>query len=59
MLDQLIGLKRQGYQIFDSVSTLQGLKRNTWRCHDWLTEPGIESALVKAARKFETTNFAN
>ena len=36
VLEQLIDLKKQGYPILDSVSTLQGLKKNTWRCHDWL-----------------------
>jgi MoaA/NifB/PqqE/SkfB family radical SAM enzyme len=35
-LDQLIKLKRQGYPIFDSISTLEDLKKNTWKCHDWL-----------------------
>lgn len=36
VLDQLIDLKKQGYPILDSISALQGLKENTWRCHDWL-----------------------
>lgn len=36
VLNQLIALKKQGYPILDSVSTLEGLKKNTWRCHDWL-----------------------
>jgi MoaA/NifB/PqqE/SkfB family radical SAM enzyme len=36
VLNQLIDLKKQGYRIFDSVSTLKGLKKNTWKCHDWL-----------------------
>lgn len=36
VLDQLIKLKMQGYPIFDSFSTLEGLKKNTWKCHDWL-----------------------
>jgi len=36
VLDQLIALKKQGYPILDSVATLEGLKKNTWRCHDWL-----------------------
>lgn len=36
VLDQLIELKRQGYPLFDSIDTLNDLKRNTWRCHDWL-----------------------
>jgi len=36
VLNRLIDLKRQGYPIFDSISTLNGLKKNTWKCHDWL-----------------------
>jgi len=36
VLDQLIGFKKQGYPIFDSIATLEALKQNTWKCHDWL-----------------------
>jgi len=36
VLDQLIRLKRQGYPILDSYATLEALKDNSWRCHDWL-----------------------
>lgn len=36
VLDRLIQLKSQGSAIYNSSSTLEGLKRNTWRCHDWL-----------------------
>ena len=36
VLNQLIKLKSQGYPIFDSISTLEDLKENTWKCHDWL-----------------------
>ncbi len=36
VLDQLIKMKRQGYPLFDSIATLNDLKHNTWRCHDWL-----------------------
>ncbi len=36
VLNQLIWLKKQGYPIFDSIATLEGLKQNTWKCHDWL-----------------------
>ena len=36
VLNQLIELKRKGYPIFNSVATLEGLKKNTWKCHDWL-----------------------
>ncbi len=35
-LDELIRLKREGYNILDSIRALQALKKNTWRCHDWL-----------------------
>ena len=36
VLNQLIKMKRKGYPILDSISTLEGLKKNTWLCHDWL-----------------------
>jgi len=36
VLNQLIELKQQGYPIFNSTATLEGLKKNTWKCHDWL-----------------------
>ncbi|MCU0644357.1 MAG: radical SAM protein [bacterium] len=36
VLNQLIELKRNGYPIFNSIATLEGLKKNTWKCHDWL-----------------------
>jgi len=36
VLNQLISLKKRGYPIFNSVSTLEGLKQNSWKCHDWL-----------------------
>ena len=36
VLDELIQLKQEGYNILDSVDALQALKRNSWRCHDWL-----------------------
>jgi len=36
VLDQLIELKREGYPIADSVSTLQALRDNRWRCFSWL-----------------------
>ena len=35
-LNQLIELKRTGFPIFNSIATLEGLKKNTWKCHDWL-----------------------
>jgi MoaA/NifB/PqqE/SkfB family radical SAM enzyme len=36
VLDKLIALKRDGIPILDSFSALEKLKRNTWKCHDWL-----------------------
>lgn len=36
VLNRLIELKRNGYPIFNSITTLEGLKNNTWTCHDWL-----------------------
>jgi len=36
VLEDLIKLKHQGYPIFNSASALDGLKQNTWKCHDWL-----------------------
>ncbi len=36
VLDELIRLKRAGYPLLDSVTALERLKDNTWRCHPWL-----------------------
>lgn len=36
MLDELIQLKKEGYNSLDSIDALQTLNRNTWRFHDWL-----------------------
>jgi len=36
VLEQLISLKKAGYPLLDTISTLQALKHNTWRCHPWL-----------------------
>jgi len=36
VLEKLIGLKKNGYPILDSISVLEALKDNQWRCHDWL-----------------------
>jgi MoaA/NifB/PqqE/SkfB family radical SAM enzyme len=36
VLDRLIGLKREGYLVLDSVAALEHLKENSWRCHPWL-----------------------
>lgn len=36
VLNQLIGLKKQGYPVLDSYATLNDLKYNNWHCHSWL-----------------------
>jgi len=36
VLEQLIELKKQGYPLLDSLPVLEALKKNTWKCHDWL-----------------------
>jgi MoaA/NifB/PqqE/SkfB family radical SAM enzyme len=36
VLDQLIELKRKNFPLLNSFSTLEGLKKNQWRCHPWL-----------------------
>ncbi|NLE75230.1 MAG: radical SAM protein [Chloroflexi bacterium] len=36
VLDALLDLKRQGYPIMNSAGTLQRMRTNAWRCHDWL-----------------------
>ena len=38
LLTEIIQLKRQGFPILNSVSALQALKRNTWRCDDRLID---------------------
>ncbi|MCX7769994.1 MAG: DUF3463 domain-containing protein [Proteobacteria bacterium] len=36
IIDKLINLKKQGYPISDSYSTLNAMKDNSWICHDWM-----------------------
>lgn len=36
ILDRLIKLKREGYPIMDTYKTLEAMKDNSWRCHDWM-----------------------
>ncbi len=36
VLDSLISLKSDGYPVAVSYSCLEALKRNTWKCHDFL-----------------------
>lgn len=36
VLSELLGLKRQGYPILNSVPCLEALRNNSWRCEDWM-----------------------
>lgn len=36
VLSELLGLKRQGYPILNSVTCLEALRNNSWRCEDWM-----------------------
>ncbi len=36
VLNRLAALKERGYPILASRKTLEALKDNSWRCHDWL-----------------------
>lgn len=36
VLTALIRLKREGYPVLDSLSTLRALQDNRWQCHPWL-----------------------
>lgn len=36
VLERLIKLKNEGYPITDSVSALEALKENKWRCEPWM-----------------------
>jgi MoaA/NifB/PqqE/SkfB family radical SAM enzyme len=36
VLEQLILLKNKGFRLLNSVTTLEALKENTWKCHPWL-----------------------
>lgn len=38
LLDKMIDLKRDGFPILNSTVSLKALKRNTWRCADWLVD---------------------
>lgn len=37
-LEEVIALKKSGFRVLNSVSSLNALKRNTWRCRDWLID---------------------
>ena len=32
----LLSLKRDGYPVFDSVTCLEAMRHNSWRCEDWM-----------------------
>jgi len=38
LLEQIICMKKNGYPILNSVAALHALKRNQWRCLDWLVD---------------------
>lgn len=38
LIAQVIDLKKQGYPILNSIPALNALRRNTWRCYDWLLD---------------------
>jgi hypothetical protein len=31
-------MKRSGYPVLNSIPSLEALKRNTWRCRDWMVD---------------------
>jgi MoaA/NifB/PqqE/SkfB family radical SAM enzyme len=38
LLDEIIRLKHSGYRILNSTASLMALKRNTWKCLDYLVD---------------------
>ncbi len=36
LLEKIVQMKKNGYPILNSQAALQALKRNQWRCLDWL-----------------------
>jgi Fe-coproporphyrin III synthase len=38
LLDELIQMKKRGFAIMNSLSALQALRANSWRCIDWLVD---------------------
>lgn len=36
VIDRLIKLKKKGYKIADSYGCLQDMKKNEWKCFDWM-----------------------
>jgi hypothetical protein len=40
VLNELISLKKRGFPVFHSYTTLNDLKCNSWTCHPWLIASG-------------------
>jgi len=38
IIQELIALKAKGYRIYNSVSGLEALEKNTWQCEEWLID---------------------
>jgi MoaA/NifB/PqqE/SkfB family radical SAM enzyme len=38
LLDEILSLKRAGYPVLNSAAALEALKRNRWKCVDWLVD---------------------
>jgi MoaA/NifB/PqqE/SkfB family radical SAM enzyme len=38
LLEKLIAIKKSGYAVLNSISALEALKRNHWKCIDWLMD---------------------
>lgn len=38
LLEDIISLKEQGYNLLNSYSGLEAMKRNEWKCIDWLVD---------------------
>ncbi|MBM3199381.1 DUF3463 domain-containing protein [Candidatus Woesearchaeota archaeon] len=38
LLEEIIALKRGGYKIMNSYSGLEAMKKNNWKCVDWLVD---------------------
>ena len=62
VLNNLIKLKEEGYPLMDSVSCLNALKNNRWKCHDWMIanmEPDGEINLGCYVKKRGEVNCEN
>lgn len=47
LLERLIALKRGGYPLLNSVPALRALRRNTWRCEDWLVDSADPDGAIR------------